>query len=574
MDYEKIDPKATDVVRDPESIGDTREGLVPESLRANLANVADFGPGGGYPPPDRSDIFTMEDDKILPPWASDLDATTEHDKRPGRLDVNEVRPQVEFGTRDTVEATVRQFGDAVADKTMVVGKQGLKAALGDAAEPGTFDTNDTDMSMTPDAYAHVREQLRDVAGWEEVRLPDGRMMLTNGQVDISQGWNGMSHEEIAARKWRTDGPEGVEIAGVSDIIAYKMVRQTDQDVKDILNVRKTLLNPDEDKAFVVPEQFTRREQEIMLEECIPPELRDEEWVEKYVKLGGASIWLSGAVSGHHDIGVPVIGQGELEVKPVLLTYHNGIDIPKETKPLVQHFNNVNTADEAAGREPTFSGEQIAAGISGWGFGDVNFCDGRQTDEARSRTIYERHAAHYGVPPEQAKEIGASIRGQGFTEGTGEQVGKYGTPMQQAYCGNDMYTITSAKAVPDVIKDLALEDAASRRSNEQQPLNDELRAYRVPLLQGSIIRHLSDNPGTPGWNATVGRAAGGVGFTRNGYQFPPDYTMENPAMREESADEQKRITGRLKTDSGYTYADAVQDSKEFEKELHRRYPQAI
>src|SRR5260370_41344923 len=91
------------------------------------------------------------------------------------INVPATAPTEGLTRQNTLEASVYQLGERVAEKIIVIGSEAVKAAIGGAAR----EPEDIDLSVPEDVYRYLSEQ----SGWQEGPLTSGKTGLTNGHYE-------------------------------------------------------------------------------------------------------------------------------------------------------------------------------------------------------------------------------------------------------------------------------------------------------------------------------------------------------------------------------------------------------
>lgn len=440
--------------------------------------------------------------------------------------------------KETLTETMYQLGERVIEESVVVGSNAIKEALGE-----DFRTpHDVDVAVSPDAFSYLRDQ----DGWAERRSENGGVLITNGEVEVGLGWNDdtQTYEKLRERSWVTES--GILVAGLSDVFAYKTKRGTEKDEQDLAAMRERLQNP---AASPLSERVTAREADVIYN-CLPEHVRDHPDVRQGIREGAEGMLIVNTLYGDPEIGNvnQIVGDLEKPEYRVPATYHNGHDLPHDVRRLTQHMDDVNEADAAAGRPLTFSPGDYGDGVAAETLTDSVYGFGRRPkkqdpknpvryDEFRSAELARSRALQLGSSPERAERQFNLVHGTAFTEGTGEQLGKYSDdPLVQAICGVDLQSLSEkGLAFPLIVEDGFADRWSKARTAGK--VADENNVTITTIDEGYQFYDTyadakpSDAPGGPTVREyAVGRLRSNAGFAGWGYQYPPTWTRENKEQR--------------------------------------------
>jgi hypothetical protein len=509
-----------------------------------------------------------------------------------QLEVRESRPREVEGYQllGNLTDTVRQLGERISQEVVVVGSSAMREALGE----GTRSPQDLDLSTSREVMTTLAQR----GEWEEKRLPNGKTLLTNGQVEIGDGWGkGQSYEGLKERSWQT--LDGVNVASLPDVFAYKDMRGDEKDLRDLEEIRTRL----KDTAAPPPPDYVTAREAAIVRQCLPPEMRDDPDLESYIQLAANGLITVRTCYGVPELGTthPIVGDLEHPDYKVRAFYHNGHGLPGDMRALVEHFDTVNARNKAAGQPPTFSRQDYANAVATATWADAEYGNGRESDwveagrqnlrpaenspgghdERRSARLYHARALSHGIDPANAQVGYAMVDNTAFNEKTGAQRGRYSDdPRVRALCAVDLSPLSTSAGPRDGM-DLMPEDLLSARWSPLRPLG------RIAAREGITLRSahearafIDDNPGArlpdmPAGltlkGAALGRLKGNAGFTDNGgYHYPDDWTGEDPYRRHENAELYREIIRRGELDPTNPQALTIQQAYEMTREYEERY----
>lgn len=425
-------------------------------------------------------------------------------------------------TGNTVEQQVFGLGRGVDQEAVVIGSQAVHLSL-----PGFRDPRDTDIAVSQEAFAYLRQQ----PDWEQ--LDDG--LLTRDGVDVGTGWGGvMDYAGLRGRSWQTDS--GVRVAGLPDAYAYKQRRGTQSDVEDMSFIREYLQGADKGllSAGLIPHEVAAAT------ECLPEELRDHPQAAAAILLAANGLHTVYTVYGHPQIGQANAITGDLE-RPdfhVPATYHNGFGLLDDAKALQQHLINIGTSAHD---------HLLALAIDP--FTDAIYGNGRHSDnpegydELRSASLLRARAEQAGFTEAEARRMHEVALATAFDEATGAQRGKHAADfLARAVVAVDLQTLSEPDCLEQSIA-LAVEDGFSARFNPARTLGRVVvergeRVYSTAQALELIDRFADAKPvnapdGPTVLEAFSSRLIGNGGFQRT-YEYPADWTLNNPELRKRHA----------------------------------------
>lgn len=429
-------------------------------------------------------------------------------------------------SHERVEQTVAELGRSIANEAVVIGSSAIACAL-----PGFREPNDVDVAVPAEAFAHLREQ----PGWEEVWGMDGMPRLLKGKLDVGAGWGGPAdYTELQARSWITEN--GVQVAGLPDVYAYKQRRMQKDDVADLQAVRTYLQDPARApfSARQIPHELAAAW------ECLPAVAQDSPDAERAALLAANGMHIVYTLYGHPEIGQAnqIIGDLEQLEFGVPATYHNGLGLVRDARALQQHLGN--SGAPVSDRLLALAIDPYTDAIYGGG----RFRNNPQGyDELRSAELLKGHALQLGYKPQEAERMHMVTLRTTFDEETGSQWGTHAAdPLARAVTGVDLYPLARPESVGASF-DLAVEDGFSARFSRVRTIGRVLgeKGARVyATVDGlRLIDHYADErpanvpDGPTVKQALAARLDGNAQFHRR-HQYPDGWTLDNPCLREDHA----------------------------------------
>lgn len=453
---------------------------------------------------------------------------------------------------ETLKESVEKLGRNVRDNIVIVGSTAMHEAV-----PGTRKPKDLDAVGSNELVSWLSEQ----EGWERRKLEDGREFVANGEYEIGTHWTTMdrAYDALSDRNW--ENKDGIRIARLSDVTVWKDEAGREKDQQDLQELRDKLKDPN---APPFDWRVTQREADIV-RSCLPPHMQDDESLEAGIRLAADGMLAVQAMYGppETDRVLPIVGS--FDTAPAF--YHNGKDLVIDLRYTRRHMDNINAADRAAGREPTFTPNDYVLGFGAQTNADRNYGDGRQKDqppdnpngydEYRSGKIVEAHAAYLGVGSEG--RLFNVVHGTTFREGTGEQLGKDSEdPLVRAIAGVDLHkALASYYGIIETFH-LIPEDIMSNRWNHLRVLGqvaDEEGAefHTVAEAFDFMDEYANARPaGIPNaptiMEAGLARGEASARFTHpdTGFQFPYDWSLASRAMRLELVDTTREFMEKIRS----------------------------
>ncbi|MGW4094532.1 hypothetical protein [Nocardia sp. NPDC004750] len=425
------------------------------------------------------------------------------------------------------------------------------------------------------AYRYLRQQ----PGWSEHRFSDGFAVLRNGDLEVSFRSNyAPSHAELATRTWRT--PEGVRVASLPDVYAYKYGRGLSKDIEDMKLIRARLLDPAQPP---LPVHVIQRQIDAV-HSFLPEQALNHPDAGTALRLAANGKHITSTLYGDPDIGRVNTIFGDLERLEyrVPATYQNGFGLDHDGRLLQKHLDNI-------GAQPHERLDAAAADT----YSDANYGDGRRRnnpdgyDELRSKELAHAHALSLGYDSQRANRISDMIHGTTFDETTHAQAGKnHPDPLVQAVAGVDLQTLAEPHSLEGGF-DLAPEDLSSVRHSPDRILGRTMIEHDAPPIRSTeeamaaIDEYANHRPMIDGEPADrtvmdvfANRIAGDANFRdpAKGHQYPPTWTLDNPQMRAEHTDTTRQIAQKL-ADREITATQAHHMVKQHGEAMHEKYGSA-
>ncbi|WP_416565183.1 hypothetical protein [Nocardia testacea] len=495
----------------------------------------------------------------------------------GRVEIND-RPTPEARDRapgpmsqqPSPAARLAPLGENVSREAVVTGSSAMNLAFGTPLRL----VSDLDVKVSEAAYRYLREQ----PGWSEHRFSDGVAALRNGDLEVMhQRMYEPSHGELAGRAWRT--PEGIWVASLPDVYAYKDERRLAGDIEDLELMRARLLDPTRPP---LPARVMQREIDAV-RSFLPEQALNHPDADTAIRLAANGKHITSTLYGDPDIGRANTLFGDLErfEYQVPATYHNGFDLDHDGRLLQKHLDNI-------GAQPH---ERLDAAVADT-YSDANYGDGRKKnnpdgyDELRAGELSRAHALFLGYDPARADRIHDMILGTAFDEQTKAQAGKnHPDPLVQAIAGVDLQTLAEPHSLEGGF-DLAPEDLSSARHSPDRILGRTMIENDVRIRSTEEgMRHIDGyanyRPVIDGrvadrtvMDAFANRIAGDAGFRDpvKGHQYPPTWTLDNPQMRAEHTEAQREIAAKL-ADRDITATQAHQMAEQHGQAMQEKYGSA-
>jgi len=133
-------------------------------------------------------------------------------------------------TRQRITAIIRGLGGDILHHTaVVVGSTAIYLTLPDVARR----PHDLDLSIPQDIY----RQFRSLPEWQHTETTyRTKNILRNNKCDIGIGWGGLEHEALQKRSWQT--PDGLHVANITALYAWKCTRHISKDKRDAAIIHK------------------------------------------------------------------------------------------------------------------------------------------------------------------------------------------------------------------------------------------------------------------------------------------------------------------------------------------------
>lgn len=466
-----------------------------------------------------------------------------------------------------LETTLAGLGTLAKD-VVVVGSSAMYAALAGAMRP----PNDMDVSVSEDGFRHLRAQ-----GWSERRFPDGFVVVTNGEIEASIGRGGVTHNDLAARAWRTES--GIRVAGLSDITAAKWRRGLPKDFDDLDRVRSALLDPG--RTPLAESVLGRQIRKVRA--TLPEWVLEHPYAPVAVRLAADGMYAVNALYGDPEVGAILQIVGELE-KPEFLvpaSYHNGFGLEADLRRLQDHMDNIR----AGALERLLA---MAADANS----DLKFGGGRMSDspeaydELVSATILRQRALSLAPQArDEAQLLFEAVESTAFDQYKGEQKGRFhDNAVVRAVCGIDLQNLSEYDSLA-VAAALAPEDLASRRTRAfysqifgrtliEESARITTLAEAAQFLQDNRDRRpILENGGLA--EHTLGQTLGlfyiaNARFVhpRVGYQYPMGWSLEDIELRLEHS-KRSQLIGNNLLSGRWTPRDADEAIAEHTEVMRRR-----
>ncbi|HWZ66071.1 MAG TPA: hypothetical protein VNX65_04775 [Patescibacteria group bacterium] len=464
-----------------------------------------------------------------------------------------------------LESLVLQLGP-VAQQSVVVGSWALKATIGGQAEP-----HDIDIAFEEEeAFRYLRLQ----PGWAETQFPDGRPRLTKDGYDIGVDWGkGFSAVELRRRGWRTSqGPQGIAIAGLSDIYAWNQQRAVDLDDPKALQSSGTLslIRDELIEAPLLPRVMPREVE--FTRDCLPERFRDDPDTQLAIQLAANGLHMVRVLYGDETAGRANLLSGELELPEYYgrTYYHQGSHTADGMRRGQIHMSKLNAIDIADGRTPRFDIGLRLDALMGYSNHDGILGNGRESDnptrydELESAKLSDRHLAIAGLAPEERRRgVYDAVMDTGFNQQTGSQKGggEGRSDLGRTTAGVDLQGIVEALALADATKVILEDMAAGRQERVYGRILGKVAKEHGVVLGPDFMDALafidqhpdarpSDDPSGPTLKQALAKGyIGNAGFVDplTGYQFPRDWTGDVLEMRIDHADKSRELGGQLSED---------------------------
>jgi hypothetical protein len=475
-------------------------------------------------------------------------------------------------TREKIDRNREVLGRA-AEAVVVVDNDAIDAALGET----TVSPHTTQVTTTTEAFSSLREQ-----GWEQSYAQDGTPILTRDDVAVVPNWGTIPVDGVRTRAWRTES--GLLVAHPSDIYASLLDGGTEEERAAAARIRERLQDPNRPPL----EDRVMWRELAEARENTPPHLRGRWDAAVAEKVAANGDFITRTLCGDARTGRvnQLVGPVDLIEHNVPATYHEASKhSPEGIREMHRHFDTVNAADRAAGREPTFTAEDyidIASIEKGSDaiFGGVRRGYGSKGhDESRSAALVQSHLLYFGYPEQRAARVARVIYGSTFDEHSGTQLGTdHYDPLVRAGTGHDLQPLNDPWG-PRQTSDLLVEDGCStRHPNSLRTLGrvaNEAGVRIINTMQGMELIDMSPNArpndGYPAPLTVVQMASNRYRDSGNfhlKYRFPFDYTLVHQGIREDNAKILFEIADRLVTTSPARRITAVQ-SVEMTEEHARR-----
>ncbi|MET9031205.1 hypothetical protein ABZW96_37360 [Nocardia sp. NPDC004168] len=466
--------------------------------------------------------------------------------------------------QSSLAARLAPLGGNMSREAIVTGSSAMNAAFG-APLRGS---HSLDLVVPEAAYRYLREQ----PGWSEVRFAGEYRMLRHGDLEVSiKRGHEPGHRELASRAWRT--PEGIQVAGLADVYAFKQARRLPKDVTDIALIRARLLDPNQPP---LTGHVLQREIQAV-RSFLPDTALNHPDAGVAVRLAAHGKYITSTLHGDPGVGQvnQIIGDLELPEYRVPATYHNGFGLAEDGRLLQQHLGNIGASPH----------ERLDAAAADT-YSDAVYGNGRRSnnpdgyDELRSADLAHAHALSLGYEPARADRIHEMIKGTAFDEQTKAQAGKHHPdPLVQSIAGVDLQTLAQPSSLEDVL-DLVPEDLTSRRYSPDRVLGRTLDENNLQIRSTAEALAITDDyaeyrpsiDGAPStktvMDAFAYRFTGNAGFSAN-HQYPPAWTLDNPELRAEHA-EKTRELGQKLADRDITATQAHQEARYHTEAMQEKY----
>jgi len=440
-------------------------------------------------------------------------------------------------TPDVITANILQLGRGLPEAAVVVGSSALALTIDTSRNP-----HDIDLAVPDDAFAYLRSSQ----GWTETQQPDGSPRLTNGIFDVGTGWSDVTHSELKERSWTS--PEGLVVAGLPDISAYKQARHSEKDQQDLEALRARLHNP----------QLPPLSSRVMAHEvkavraCLPEAVQDDPEAQTALLLAASGLHTIYTLFGHPGIRRvgQIVGSLELAEYGVPAAYHNGFGVVQDLRQLQNHLTNI-------GASPQDRLVALAADASSDAvYGNGRFSDNPEGhDELLAANLLRERALLLGCDEYTASRMHAAILGTTFDEKTKAQRGKRSSdPVVRAVAGIDLQTLAEPDSVEQTLA-LAVEDGFSARYSRERVIGRVMLEHNVRVdsvvtalqaIDGLADVRPSDAPnGSTVMQFFAGRLASNAGF-QIGHEYPEGWTLDSPALRADHAAKLRKLGEKLAT----------------------------
>jgi len=267
-----------------------------------------------------------------------------------------------------------------AESAVVVGDTALESALG--ADVYRADT--LEVALSEDAYRYIRVQ----PGVEETVLSNGDYCLAGDDFTASLQWAGRTPREL-----RQGGyvQEGVAFAGLPDVYGHKQQRGTEQDQRDLAQLRGHLYG-----NRLLPAVMLAGERSFITD-CVPEHLHERPELE----VAANGLYIVRTVFGHEDGEIHTYS-GSAEEGPVPASFHAWRHTALGTRDGQRNIDVLNQECVNAGRPPLFSDDDRMATLVGYSCHDAILGHGRRRvnpeghDERQSADLAVRHLEAAGV----------------------------------------------------------------------------------------------------------------------------------------------------------------------------------
>jgi hypothetical protein len=357
-----------------------------------------------------------------------------------------------------------------ADEVVLVGSGAVEAVVG----PDARRAADIDLAVSEGLYRHLREQ----PGIEEVMWPGGDPRLKGEGIDVGVGWAGRSVDELRQGGYTN---EGVQVAGLPDVYAYKQERGEPKDHADLTILRNRLYG---DKPL--PPGMLKGETEF-LNGIVPAELHGRP--ELHVAANG--LYVVRTVFGDEGAGVRTYS-GTVEQGNVPATYHAWHHTANGLRGGQQNMSLANAEAAAEGRPEPYDDSDRLAHAAGYGNHDVILGHGRQAmnrtghDERQAADLAVRHLEAAGVTHSPTLEkTHATIMATTFNEARKAQdidPERGNVPAQEMGAGSDMSAFRRADALLGAAR-LIPEDFSRIGAGYDEPLTRLTRELNANLQPG-------------------------------------------------------------------------------------------